>query len=320
MLISAWSRAGEHSRAVKCLQEMMDAGMAPGVISFSAAMSACVNGEQWDNALSLLQQMRETPGVGLDVISLNVAILACKGTGRWEQALEMIDEICEMGETPGVISFSAAMSACVNGEQWDKALSLLRQMREAPGVELRARDLQVAILACKGSRQWEQALQLLDEICEMGETPGVISFNAALSACGRGQAWDEARSLHERMKEQGVARDFITLNALIEAARTCFEEVKQQDASRDTMQELEEIFRKDRIDPIQCLCDAYSGVYPADAPDVSSRASLLAICSVPKSEKRLEWQFESVRVRTNLAQPNRSQTDSKLVVVRSTAW
>ena len=37
-------------------------------------------------------------------------------------------------------------------------------------------------------------------------------------------------------------------------------------------------------------------------------------------EKRLEWQFESVRVRTNPAQPNRSQTNSKLVLVRSTAW
>ena len=62
MLISAWSRAGEHSRAVGCLQEMTDAGVAPNAINFNAAMSACVKGEEWDKALYLLQQMRGTPG------------------------------------------------------------------------------------------------------------------------------------------------------------------------------------------------------------------------------------------------------------------
>ena len=78
-------------------------------------MSACVNGEQWGKALSLLQQMRAA-GVA-NVISLNVAIHACKGSGRWEQALQLLEEICEMGETPNVISFDAAMSACVNRSQ-----------------------------------------------------------------------------------------------------------------------------------------------------------------------------------------------------------
>ena len=102
--ISAWSRAGEHSRAVGCLQEMTDAGVAPNAINFNAAMSACVKGEEWDKALYLLQQMRGTPGVEPDVISLSVAILACKGSGRWEQALELLDEICKVGETPDVRS------------------------------------------------------------------------------------------------------------------------------------------------------------------------------------------------------------------------
>ena len=253
------------------------------------------------------------------MISLSVAILACKGSGRWEQALQLLDEICEMGEMPDVRSYNAAISACAEAGRWREAQQLLDRMSDA-GVAPNVISFSAAISACKMAGRWQQGLELLKEMSDVGVAPDAISFSAAISACGRGQAWDEARSLHERMKEQGVARDFITLNALIEAARTCFEEVKQQDASRDTMQELEEIFRKDQIDPIQCLCDAYSGVYPASAPDVSSPASLLAICSVPKSEERLEWQFESVRVSTNPAQPNRSQTNSKLVLVRPTAW
>ena len=81
-------------------------------------------------------------------------------TGFLRETRHQRADISSVDLAPDVISFSAAMSACVNGEEWDKALSLLRQMREAPGVELRARDLQVAILACKGSGGWEQALEL----------------------------------------------------------------------------------------------------------------------------------------------------------------
>ena len=90
MLISAWGRAGEHSRAVGCLQEMTDAGVAPNVINFNAAISAC------------------------------------EKAGRSEEALQLLDRMKSAGVAPDVISFSAAMSACVKGEEWGEALSLLQ--------------------------------------------------------------------------------------------------------------------------------------------------------------------------------------------------
>ncbi|CAK0877493.1 unnamed protein product [Prorocentrum cordatum] len=73
------------------------------LVSYSAGISACEKGEQWQPALALLSEM-------------------------WEAKLE-----------PDVISYSAGISACGKSEQWHRALALLSEMREAqlePNVNL----------------------------------------------------------------------------------------------------------------------------------------------------------------------------------------
>ena len=108
-----------------------DAGVVtPDVISFSAAISACEKGGQWERALALLEEMRERAW-SRNVISFNAAISACEKGGRWERALSLLDEMREAGVEPDVISFSAAISACEKGGQWERALALLDEMRRA---------------------------------------------------------------------------------------------------------------------------------------------------------------------------------------------
>ena len=55
----------------------------PNVVSWSAAISACEKGEQWEGALGLLQEMVHqllTP----DVVSWSAAIRACEKGMQWE--------------------------------------------------------------------------------------------------------------------------------------------------------------------------------------------------------------------------------------------
>ncbi|CAK0820506.1 unnamed protein product [Prorocentrum cordatum] len=65
------------------------------LVSYSACISACEKGEQWQHALSLLSEMREA---------------------TWND---------------DVIGYSAGISACEKGQQWQRALALLLEMREA---------------------------------------------------------------------------------------------------------------------------------------------------------------------------------------------
>ena len=73
-------------------RQMTYRALTPNEISYSAAISACEKGKQWEEALRLLQQM------------------TCRAL------------------TPNEISYSAAISACEKSKQWEEALRLLQQM------------------------------------------------------------------------------------------------------------------------------------------------------------------------------------------------
>eukprot|EP00966_Prymnesium_polylepis_P093678 2167735-Prymnesium_polylepis.1 len=62
---------------------MRQCGVEPNEFSFSASISACEKGGQWERALSLLDDMQRR-GVRPNMFSFNAAISACEKGGQWE--------------------------------------------------------------------------------------------------------------------------------------------------------------------------------------------------------------------------------------------
>ncbi|CAE8614947.1 unnamed protein product, partial [Polarella glacialis] len=85
----------------------------PDVISYNAAMSACVKAGQWQLALGLLSLMPL-----FDRISCSIAISACASAAQWKPALELLKNMPELRIFPNVISYSAAITSCEKGGQW----------------------------------------------------------------------------------------------------------------------------------------------------------------------------------------------------------
>ena len=56
---------------------MRRSGLEPNVITFSALISACEKGQQWQLALGFLEEMRWS-GLELNVITVNAVISACE--------------------------------------------------------------------------------------------------------------------------------------------------------------------------------------------------------------------------------------------------
>ena len=64
----------------------------------------------------MLDQMRRIGGTP-DVISFSAAVSACEKGGQWERALSIFDQMRNAGVMPDMISSSATISACVKGGQ-----------------------------------------------------------------------------------------------------------------------------------------------------------------------------------------------------------
>ena len=85
----------------------------PGVISYNSVISACANGQQWEQAFSLLPEMRSSQ-LEPDVISYNFAISACAKGQQSEQALGLLPEMrTSQLDAVGAIRNQSFRLACV---------------------------------------------------------------------------------------------------------------------------------------------------------------------------------------------------------------
>lgn len=68
-LIASAARAGNQTRALDLLGEMMAGGMTPTVLTFNPLLDGLVSNKQPDQALGILQQVRTTRRASVCVVS-----------------------------------------------------------------------------------------------------------------------------------------------------------------------------------------------------------------------------------------------------------
>ncbi|CAK0904775.1 unnamed protein product [Prorocentrum cordatum] len=171
---------------------------------YSAGISACERGEQWQRALLLLSEMREAK-LEPDVIH-HAGISACEKDGQWQQASSLLSEMGDMELEPNVVSYSAVISACEKDGRWQRALLLLGEMWEArlePNVITTVPWSARARKACSGTRPCGCSVRCGRRIW----SPTLVSYSSGLSACEKGGQWQRALLLLREMREAKLELD-----------------------------------------------------------------------------------------------------------------
>merc|ERR1712176_1285716 len=78
--------------ALELFGEMQEAGVTPNVISYSAAISACEKGLQWELALKLFGEMREA-GVAPDCATLQALMQVLVSVSHFEEGFRLLGQI-----------------------------------------------------------------------------------------------------------------------------------------------------------------------------------------------------------------------------------
>ncbi|CAJ1398060.1 unnamed protein product [Effrenium voratum] len=201
--ISSCEKAQQWQRALSLLEEMERCELIPNVISRNAAMAACAGAGQWLMSLVLLDG-------DTDAVSFETAVNACGKASQWERSLMLLDEMQARHLRRSLLAFGAAVSGCE--EVWEQALSVLQQM---PLVQLKPNLViySAAITAC-GGFQWQRALVLFEEMQRNKVAVNVVAYSAAISACN-GQSWRLTLDFLEKMQQQAVQPNTVTLSAAL---------------------------------------------------------------------------------------------------------
>ena len=72
-------------------------------------------------ALQLLRMTAQTE-VQSNAVTFSAAISACEKGGEWERALHLVGTMLRSSVESSTIAFNATLSACEKGAEWEKAL------------------------------------------------------------------------------------------------------------------------------------------------------------------------------------------------------
>lgn len=143
-------------------------------------------------ALDLLEQMKRD-GLEPDGFSFSSAISCCGAEGRWQEALEIMQSMREGGPRtqPNRIAFTAAIASCGRAGQVDHAIDLFQQMKEQ-GLSVDLVAYNALFLAFRVAKRADDASELWREMvgtCRSARTrtdisiaPDIITLTDAIGA------------------------------------------------------------------------------------------------------------------------------------------
>ncbi len=129
--MEACARLGQTDRALSVYAAMRSqpAGSptAPTVHAYTAAMKAACDGERWDKAMSIWEDLWGSE-LQPNGHAYSAAMRACAARKDWLRAVSLFEDMAEAGIAPDVVSCTSLVLALASGGQADKAEAVVQWM------------------------------------------------------------------------------------------------------------------------------------------------------------------------------------------------
>ncbi|CAE7314086.1 EMB2654 [Symbiodinium natans] len=190
------------TRALSCVE-----ALSGGELSTAARASLALGmGEQhcsaWAPALALCDS--ELAELAPGSLTFNAALMACQAGCNFELGLGLLERITRMSAQPhllstvstSTVSFNILLGLCAREQLWEEALGLLGTMasQKVPRNEATFTSALQACEACEADRgqwsQWQRALSWFRDMMEIEPIePTTIGFTALITTCGNAVQW-----------------------------------------------------------------------------------------------------------------------------------
>jgi pentatricopeptide repeat domain-containing protein 1 len=192
---------------------------APSLSTYRIVIECCVNANQAEQALQVLQSCLTRSHLTPTPYSFELVILALTRTLQWRRALRLLDSMYEYNVPRNLQIYNAILSALSKAREPEQAKTLLVQMRKRDGIAPDIVSFNSALAACANTpHRWRDALSILDQAHRQpGVTPDLYSYTNAIRACAKGGQIEKALTLFQVVKDKKLNPDAYTYAAAIEA-------------------------------------------------------------------------------------------------------
>merc|ERR1719261_1447493 len=138
-----------------------DGKYTPDEILYNSLLDGCAKQHRVEEALRLLEQMREN-GVAPSNFTLSILVKLMGRSRRLNQAFTIIDELCALhGFRPNIQVYTCLIQACIHNRQMERALALHDTMIEDAGCQPDQKLYAVLARGCLQPGLTEKAAQVI---------------------------------------------------------------------------------------------------------------------------------------------------------------
>ncbi|CAL5003545.1 unnamed protein product [Urochloa decumbens] len=248
MLVTAYGKLGDFSRAERVLKYMNKKGYQPSVISQTGLMEAYGRGKQYRKAEAVFRRMqtsgpepspvtyqiilkslvegdkyKETEAIFEDLLNekrasfkpdqkmFHMMIYMYKKSGDYAQARKLFAQMSERGIPLSTVTFNSLMSFETD---YKEVSSIYDQMQRA-GLKPDVVSYSLLIKAYGKARREEEALAVFEEMLDAGIRPTRKSYNILLDAFAISGLVEEANTVFKAMRRHRVEPDLCSYTTMV---------------------------------------------------------------------------------------------------------
>ncbi|KAH9325873.1 hypothetical protein KI387_006051 [Taxus chinensis] len=205
----------EPAMLIQVLADMRKEGRVVSIKTFRILINLCKEGRLLEEALELLDHMKDltcTP----DIPIYNTVIHLLCESRRMDMAKVIFYQMLELGVSPDVITYSTLIKGFANVGQLEDAQMLFDEMREHGCFPSIVTYTILLNSYCKAGCP-EKGLELLDEMFQKQYAPNVVTYTALIQSFCKAGRIKEALELFDRMITCGCSPNTVTYNILVNA-------------------------------------------------------------------------------------------------------
>ncbi|PKA63980.1 Pentatricopeptide repeat-containing protein [Apostasia shenzhenica] len=219
MLITAYGKLGDFSRAERVLKYMNKKGYAPSVISHTALMEAYGRAGQYSKAETIFRRM-ESSGPDPSPLTYQIILKTFVEGNKFEEAESVFQNLLHEERAsfkPDQQMFHMMIYMYRKAGNYHKARKMFAEMAER-GIPRNTVTFN-SLMSFENS--YKEVSSIYDQMQRSGLRPDVVSYTLLISAYGKGRREDEALAVFEEMLDAGVRPTRKAYNTLLDAFAIC---------------------------------------------------------------------------------------------------
>lgn len=214
-LMEAYGKGGQNSKAEAIFRRMQTSGPEPSAITYQIILKIFVEGDKFNEAQEVFEALMDmdAPPLKPDQKMFHMMIYMYKKAGKYEKARQLFSLMAERGIPQNTVTYNSLMSFETN---YKEVANIYDQMQRA-GLRPDVVSYALLISAYGKARREEEALAVFEEMLDAGVRPTQKSYNILLDAFAISGMVEQARTVFKSMRRDRCNPDLCSYTTMLSA-------------------------------------------------------------------------------------------------------